>query len=151
LFSNTIGSTNVGVGHSALMDNTSGAGNVAVGAQALDTNSSGERNVAVGSAALGASTTANDNVGVGVSALERTTAGFDDLAAGSNALQDNTTASYNLNAIYSNKTAANDLGIGINSASVPIPTLSYPCVSEDSAPVSRARLNDPMVRWFIIA
>ena len=110
----TNGSSNVGIGTSALQFST-GNNNVAIGYNALtgvlSTNSS-ENNIAIGSSALRINTTGNNNLSIGVNSMYNNTTGEYNLGLGSGALYGNTTGKQNcvfgVNSMYySNSTSYN--------------------------------------------
>lgn len=87
------GSSNTGVGSSALHALTSGTFNVAVGSSALSLNTSGGSNVAVGFASLFVNTTGINNTAVGFETLANCTIGSNNIAIGASCLAACTTAS----------------------------------------------------------
>ena len=69
------GSSNTGIGASALSAIAAGGGNTGVGYYALGNNSDGGTNTAVGSLALSANTTGNNNIAIGYNAGTSTAGG----------------------------------------------------------------------------
>ena len=88
LFSNTVGSNNVGNGATALSNNTVGTDNTADGAFALVNNVTGNFNTADGTNALVHNTTGNNNIAVGFSAGDNLTTGDNNIEIGAEGLAD---------------------------------------------------------------
>lgn len=84
---NTAGTTNIGIGPSALVSlTTGGGGNVAIGSGAGALITSGANNFALGGNALAHLTTASSNVAIGPSALTTNVTGQSNVAIGVNSL-----------------------------------------------------------------
>ena len=93
-FTNT-GSSNVGIGSSALAALTTGTFNVAVGASAAAANTTGAFNFALGAFSVSTNTTGQQNIGIGVNALRNLNGGNFNLAIGTSALNGLVTGSSN--------------------------------------------------------
>jgi hypothetical protein len=98
---NMRGSSNVGIGWSAIKGsatpaNNTGEDNVAVGTAALQSLTSGSYNVALGSLTLATASSGQFNVGIGVSALSSLTTATGNVALGASALFYNQTGDYQI-------------------------------------------------------
>jgi hypothetical protein len=115
---NNNGTSNTGIGSSALTSNTGGSANTATGSAALLSNTGGSDNTATGVFALRGNTTGNFNTATGQNALLENTIGGDNTAIGYNALDANTTGNFNTaigaGALGGNTIGSNNTAIGIS-------------------------------------
>jgi hypothetical protein len=113
------GSNNTAVGQLALSNNTTGFSNTAVGQLALE-DSTGALNSALGQGALGSNTIGGSNSAVGEDALGSNASGNNNTALGQNALNNNTSGSDNtaLGEEAGNNLTLGDSNIVIDNAGV---------------------------------
>jgi N-acetylneuraminic acid mutarotase len=115
------GSTNTGIGRTALAAITNGSGNTALGNLAMKTSTSGTQNTAVGSLALESNAGGNYNTAIGEQALNLNVSGINNTAVGKSALYSNT-GSNNIalgaSAGGSLTTGSNNIVIGVAVAGV---------------------------------
>lgn len=130
---NTVGTANIAIGITALINNTTGINNTAIGAysmyynlngaynlalgqSALYTNVSGDSNTALGNQALALNTSGRQNLAIGLNALYANTTGFNNVGVGIFALRLNTTGTQNtalgVGAGFSNTTGSNSVYLG---------------------------------------
>lgn len=115
---NTSGSFNTAVGRGALQKNTIGTVNSAFGALALNSNTNGSQNLAFGEHSMYLNTTGNNNTAVGNNSLENNIVGVYNTAIGSVALRSNTgdfNTALGAEALRYNTTGTENMALGIRS------------------------------------
>lgn len=110
------GEYNIAMGSGSLYSNTKGTSNIGIGLKALKSNTVGEYNTAIGRGSLYSNTRGRSNIGIGLNALNDNTVGEYNVSLGEQSMYCNFSGQHNVaigyKALYSNKTSYGSIAIG---------------------------------------